>query len=170
MRRKPGAHLSREGIALARQVGAASGSFDLVVTSTIPRAIETAIAMGFAVDRTVEAFGVLTDGVEREVSWPSDFAAVAAAVRHGGAAQRFAAEQAQLWQDLVTGLPEGGRLLIISHGHIVDLGAVGSLPDADHAGWGGPIGYCEGVRVEYDGAQRRGGLLRVSDADRLVEN
>ena len=45
MRRKPGAHLSQDGIALARLVGGTAGPFSLVVTSTIPRAIETAIAM-----------------------------------------------------------------------------------------------------------------------------
>jgi broad specificity phosphatase PhoE len=46
MRRKPGAHLSQDGIELARLVGETSGPFSLVVTSPIPRAIETAIAMG----------------------------------------------------------------------------------------------------------------------------
>ena len=44
MRRKPGAHLSQDGIALARLIGENAGPYDLVVTSTIPRAVETAIA------------------------------------------------------------------------------------------------------------------------------
>jgi hypothetical protein len=50
MRRKPGAHLSREGIALAGLV-AGDTRYDLVVTSDIPHAIETAIAMGLEVDQ-----------------------------------------------------------------------------------------------------------------------
>ena len=51
MRTPPSEHLSREGVDLARRVGATLGSYDLVVTSDLPRAIETAIVMGYAVDR-----------------------------------------------------------------------------------------------------------------------
>lgn len=50
MRSKPGKHLSQAGVSLARHVGETMGSFDRVVTSTLARAFETAIAMGFAVD------------------------------------------------------------------------------------------------------------------------
>ena len=50
MRRKPGQRLSQDGIELARLVGDGSGHFDLVVSSDVPRAIETAIAMGYEVN------------------------------------------------------------------------------------------------------------------------
>ena len=53
---------------------------------------------------------------------------------------------------------------------VVELGAVASLPDADHAGWGEAIGYCEGVRLVYDENGCRGDLLRLPDAQRLIEN
>jgi hypothetical protein len=49
-----GSHLSARGVALARAVGAELGPIARVLTSTSPRAIETAIAMGLAVDETVE--------------------------------------------------------------------------------------------------------------------
>jgi hypothetical protein len=49
-----GSHLSAEGVVLARLVGESLGPFASVVTSASPRAIETAVAMGFAVDDTVE--------------------------------------------------------------------------------------------------------------------
>jgi broad specificity phosphatase PhoE len=45
-----GSQLSQEGVALAREVGASMGPFVCVVTSVVPRARETAVAMGFAVD------------------------------------------------------------------------------------------------------------------------
>jgi hypothetical protein len=45
-----GSHLSAEGVALAREIGSQIGPFDLVLTSHSPRTLETAIAMGFAVD------------------------------------------------------------------------------------------------------------------------
>ena len=46
MRVQPGQHLNQAGVALARRVGETMGPFALVVTSTLPRAYETAIAMG----------------------------------------------------------------------------------------------------------------------------
>jgi hypothetical protein len=45
-----GSQLSQEGVDLARRLGASTGPFARVVTSVVPRARETAIAMGFAVD------------------------------------------------------------------------------------------------------------------------
>ena len=52
---RPGQHLSQWGVLLARRVGDELGPFDRVVTSPLPRCIETAVAMGFAVDETIEA-------------------------------------------------------------------------------------------------------------------
>jgi broad specificity phosphatase PhoE len=49
-----GSHLSAEGVVLARLVGDSLGPFAVVVTSASPRAIETAVAMGLAVDDTVK--------------------------------------------------------------------------------------------------------------------
>lgn len=170
MRRKPGAHLSREGIALARRVAESSESFDLVVTSIIARAVETAIAMGFEVDRTLEALGQVPDGVMAEVGWPSPFARVAQAVAAGGAAGPFAAALAQLWREIAAELPDGGRALIVTHGSFVELGAVASLPEADHASWGDAIGYCEGIALSYESDRCSGEILRVPAEYRLIEN
>jgi broad specificity phosphatase PhoE len=170
MRRKPGQHLSREGIALARLVAEGTQPYDLVVTSTIPRAVETAIAMGVEVDQCLEELGQLPDAVFNELGWPSPFARVAHAVAADGPAARFAEEQARLWQEIAEQIPDGGRALIVSHGLFVELGAVASLPDADHAAWGEAIGYCEGVRLFYDGHDRRGELLRLPEEYRLIEN
>ena len=170
MRRKPGAHLSREGIALARMVANGAPKYDLVVTSTIPRAVETALVMGFEVDRCLEDLGHLAADAEAEIGWPSPFGSVALAVAANGAAARFAGKQTQIWQNIMGQLPDGGRALVISHGLIVELGAVGSLPDADHALWGDAFGYCEGIRlVSHDGGLQ-GELLRLPEDQRLIEN
>ena len=45
-----GSQLSQAGVDLARSLGATMGPFARVATSVVPRARETAIAMGFAVD------------------------------------------------------------------------------------------------------------------------
>src|SRR2546422_10576967 len=45
-----GSALSQQGVSLARRIGETVQGFDLVVTSDIPRAVETALAMGLAID------------------------------------------------------------------------------------------------------------------------
>ena len=52
---------------------------------------------------------------------------------------------------LASSLPDNGRTLLVSHGGIIELGAIASLPEADHASWGGGLDYCEGVRLSFDG-------------------
>lgn len=48
-----GSQLSQEGVDYARRLGAAMGPFAYIVTSVVPRARETAIAMGFAVGQEI---------------------------------------------------------------------------------------------------------------------
>lgn len=164
MRTKPGQHLSQAGVSLARKVGEEIGPFARVVTSTLPRAFETAIAMGFAVAEQVAALSP-PDDVSAGIRWPATFAQVAEAVRQGGPAARFAREQAHVLQHIVAELPEGEAALVISHGGIVELAAIGCLPDADFAAWGEHCDYCEGVCLAYDGEQFVSAeVLRVNPA------
>ena len=53
---------------MARQIGDRIGRpFDLVLASHSPRTLETAIAMGFAVDEQLEALGDIPPGVMAEI-------------------------------------------------------------------------------------------------------
>lgn len=151
MRVKPGQRLSQAGVELARRVGSAAGPFDRVITSTIPRAYETALAMGFAVDEQLEALGMIDDGVEAEVAWDAGFAAWADAARRSGVVARYVQKQAVFVREVAAALPPGGSALVVSHGGIVEAQAVGCLPDADHAAWGGACSWCEGARLMFDG-------------------
>ena len=96
MRVGQGQHLSQEGVDLARRVGATMGRFDRVVTSALPRAFETAIAMGFAVDEQVEALGAMSADVSREADWQRGCAEFQRAARLGGATAGYVREQGQL--------------------------------------------------------------------------
>jgi hypothetical protein len=107
--------------------------------------------MGFAVDGEYEELYQMGDDVEEEVHWPASFGSYAFAVKRNGAAARFAKKQADLWRKITKALPDGGAALIISHGGIVELGAIGCLPEANHAAWGAHFEYCEGVRLHFDG-------------------
>ncbi len=151
MRVKPGQHLSQEGIDLARRVGDTMGPFNRVITSTLPRAYETAIAMGFAVDKQTDIMSMMPDGVEAAVgSWDAGFAAFAEAARSNGATARFARDLASFLNQVATSLPDGGAALVISHGGFMEAAAVGCLPDMDFSTWGGHCDYCEGVRLIFE--------------------
>jgi broad specificity phosphatase PhoE len=173
MRTRPGKHLSQAGVELARRCGNSMGPFDRVVTSKLPRAFETAIAMGFAVDDQIGLLGSIGEAVSDEFDWTHGFPAVANAVQHGSQTAAYTAKQAQRWHSIVADLPDGSRTLIISHGGIIEAGAVGCLPDADHAAWGRALDYCEGVRLLHDGARFTGiEIIRLTDSpidERIVK-
>jgi broad specificity phosphatase PhoE len=148
-------HLSQDGINLARRVGATMGPFARVVTSHITRTLETAVAMGFAVDEQLPVLGEISPEVWTEVGhherweWDAPFTTFARLVQQGGATARLGQSQAEAWQAIAENLPEGGRALVISHGRVIEAGAVTCFPDADHAAWGPPYGKCEGFRLVY---------------------
>jgi broad specificity phosphatase PhoE len=150
IRAKPGQHLNQSGVTLARLVGQNLGPFDRVVTSTLVRAFETAIAMGFAVDEQVELMSTYGDDVEHEAPWPQSFAAYARAVRRGGAAGQYANQLAGYYAGLADYLADGRAALVVNHGGVLELGVVAAFPDADYESWGGAADYCEGARLDWE--------------------
>jgi len=157
-----GDHLNQTGITLARLVGQNIGPFDRVITSTLPRAFDTAVAMGFAVDEQNDLISSYTAAVEREVPWPQEFETYAEFVKREGAAAKFAHKLAKYYREIMNHLGEGHSALVISHGGIVELSVVGCLLEEDFSTWGGPVSYCEGARLYWDGKFIRAEVLRVN--------
>lgn len=155
-RDRPGQHLSQWGVTLARRVGAGLGPFDRVVTSPLPRCVETAVAMGFAVDEVCaqlagdDGRGETFPGAA-EVDWAAGYAGFARLIGRHSALADFVGVQAEIWRSIARALPDGGRALIVGHGGAFLTGAaVVCQPRADHAAWGAGNGYCEGVRLSFD--------------------
>jgi broad specificity phosphatase PhoE len=144
-------HLSREGLELARRVGRASGAFDRVVTSPRVRAIETAEAMGFVVDARLEELGSLPPSIARRVDGGGlvtfgEFVHLAGAYPEvRDVAERLAAA----WGREIARVREGGRVLMISHAGILELGVVGAVGDRA-ANWGESLAPLEGVRLDWE--------------------
>ena len=164
--RGQGSHLSPEGVALARRIGREIGPCDLVLTSPVPRALETAIAMGFAVNDCLEALGDLAPAVSAEIghherwAWEAPFVRFAHVVRQGGSTTRMGEQQREAWTRALESVPTGGCVLIISHGRIIESGLVTCIPDGDFAAWGPPFQHCEGVRMTFDEGRFQGVQLR----------
>ncbi len=157
-----GDHLNQTGVTLARLVGQNIGPFDRVVTSTLPRAFETAVAMGFAVDEQNELLNTYGHAVEKEAPWPQSFDYYSGVVKHGGAAAKYARKLAKYYAGLMDFVAEGRSALVINHGGVVELGVVGCLPDYDFSAWGGSVGYCEGARLFWEDQFTHAEELRVS--------
>ncbi len=158
-----GLHLSPRGVSLAREVGRASGRFDRVVTSPKPRAVETARAMGYEVDAELSELEEVPEEVAHRLDErsPTSFAEYAELVRSSREAATYAAHLARTWLAELERVPDGGRLLLISHSGIIELGTAGAVGAAVEE-WGPGLGFLEGVQLErLRGRWGRAEVLRV---------
>ncbi len=146
----PQPHVSQLGVDLARRTGDEMGKFDRVISSTVPRAFETALAMGYAVDEQIEQIGMMSDEVTAAVQWNAGFTAWLKASRNSREVAQYTQALGDLLRSIVRTLPDGGRGLIISHGGIVEAAIVGCLPADTHFADDAACGYCEGVRLAFD--------------------
>jgi broad specificity phosphatase PhoE len=162
LRNIPEAHLNQTGVTLARSVGQNLGPFARVVTSTHPRAFETAIAMGFAVDEQNELMSSFGEDVMAEAPWPLSFAEYSAIVKRNGAAGKYAHQLAKVYADIMNHVAEGGAALVVNHGGVLELGVAACLSETDFDSWGDAVDYCEGARLFWnDNGFTRGEVLRV---------
>lgn len=150
-RNVPQPHLSQLGVDLARRAGEGLGKFDRVVTSTIPRAFETAIAMGYAVDEQIEQLGLMTEAVTATTKWNAGFTAWRLAAQSSPIVARYTQVMADVLRAIVRTLPDEGRALIISHGGIVEASVVGCVPVSTSFADDAACGYCEGARLVFNG-------------------
>lgn len=162
-RNAPQLHLSQEGVSLARRVGNDMGHYERVVTSTLPRAYETAIAMGYAVDYELEELLPANGLVSTEVDLDASFVEVARAVKLGRHAANYAQDMAKLWRELIALAGDGGSVLVVTHGGVIELGVVACFPNADATQWGPAASYCEGARLTFDNAFTGIEILRVTN-------
>ncbi len=153
-----GSTLSAEGVQLARLVGSAMGPFALVVASLIPRTLETALAMGFAVDELVEMGAGGWEEATAEIDHRSLRSDDELYLRYmdrfaaGGAVTEVGRRQAALWEQVTTRIGAGEAALVVSHGGLIEPALIAALPDGwDHSRWGRGFEQCEGVRLNWDG-------------------
>ena len=171
--RSRGSALSAEGIVLARMVGRSLEPFAYVVTSTSPRAIETAVAMGFAVDDTVELpSGYVAGEVEHhgQWRWPRPYRTYAALIGRRGGIATVAEANRRIWKRVVQVVPDGAAALVVGHGGGIEPGLVACLPDADHDLWGAPFGHCDGARLGFTEGRFVSIQFRRAPARRLPGN
>jgi broad specificity phosphatase PhoE len=143
-----GSHLSSEGVAIARRVGATLGPFARVIASPEPRTLETAVAMGFAVDDVADVECKYVPGEfdhHAQWEWDQPFARLASLIGSGGKLANLAHRDRTRWLRWASETADDGRVLVVSHGGSIEPVLVACLPDADHRTWGQPFSHCDGA-------------------------
>ncbi|GAB4054185.1 phosphoglycerate mutase family protein [Catellatospora paridis] len=149
-----GSHLSGDGVAAARAAGEALGPVGYVLTSMSPRAMETAVAMGFAVDDTAEMpSGYVPGEVDHhdQWRWERPFVTYAELIAAGRGLADVALANRALWLAALARVPDGATALVVGHGGTLEPGLVACAPDADHAVWGPAFGHLHGATLDFDG-------------------
>jgi broad specificity phosphatase PhoE len=133
-----GSHLSAQGVALARAVGAELGQIAYVLTSAAPRAIETAVAMGVAVDDAVDLPSGYVPGevgFHEQWAWAQPWVRYAELVARGGGLAAVARAHRAAWVQAVASVAVGEAALVVSHGGAIEPTLVACLPHAGHDHW-----------------------------------
>lgn len=145
-----GSDLSREGVTAARSLGARLGEFDHVVASTSPRTMETAIAMGFAVDDLMEMPSPTETGEVEFHSWREwndPYTTLRSMSLESRAIAAFLDKQAKRALDVVDRLGKRDRVLMVGHGGWIEA-VVASLVEPDQlARVGGSFWHLDGIRL-----------------------
>lgn len=151
-----GSELSARGVALARAVGDGLGQISYVVTSAVPRAMETAIAMGCSVDEAVHLPSGYVSGEvahHEQWSWPRPYVRYAEMLGHASGLAAVTRVHEAVWAETVNAVPEGATALVVCHGGAIEPTLVTCLPNAAHASWGGPFAHCDGARLGFHGGR-----------------
>jgi broad specificity phosphatase PhoE len=163
-RRDPGGvHLNAAGRAQASALRSTRSDFDRVVASPKPRAVESAEAMGYVVDATIVELGETPDdiGARIDALSPRSFADYLTLFERSPPVADYARESADRWRVELERVPDGGALLMISHGGLIELGTVAALRERTRD-WGPVLSYLEGARLTWDGHRWvDGAVLRV---------
>lgn len=145
-----GSHLSHDGVRAARELGASLGRFDYVLASTSPRTMETAIAMGAAVDDLVEMPSPVETGeiafhAWRE--WGDPFTTLRDRARESDAVDAYLAREVERLLAATGDLGDGCRALVVGHGGWIESVVAGILEPRVLATIGGSFWHLDGIRL-----------------------
>jgi hypothetical protein len=148
-----GSHLSQAGVDAARVEGQPLAEMRYVAVSESPRALETAIAMGFAVDEVV---GIAGANVTGEVGfhewweWSNPWVAFAERIAARPKLASYAEAQVAILRRATDVLGDGDVALLIGHGGWIEPTVVSAVGADRIENWGPSFQHLEGVRLSED--------------------
>ena len=148
-----GSHLSAAGVRSARVLGESLPSFTYVAVGDQPRHLETALALGSAVDEQVSwPSGYVVGEVAHhdQWSWPEPFVTYAGLLTEGSGLASVVAAHLGHWRRVLARVGEGEAGLVVSSGGSIEPVLVAAVPGAEHATWGGALHHLEGAALTWD--------------------
>lgn len=150
-RDKPLLNLSDEGINLAVIASKHLKKPDICISSGIQRADETARALGFEIDFIKEDFALFPTEIMSEINWYDGLEKFSDLYKSSKKFRTYANLLKKSIIDELKRVQDGERILIISHGGIIESAIVGCLPNYDFSYFGSYFDYCEGGELVFDG-------------------
>jgi len=116
--------------------------------------------MGYSVNGELPDLAGLPDEIEEwaERRSPRTFADYVTLVNSDPSAQGHAESLAEHLRTSLAGIADGGRLLVVSHGGVIELSAVGALGGAT-AVWGPTLEPLDGVELRLDAPGWKDGIV-----------
>ncbi len=147
-----GKNLTQVGVNQAHAMTMQLPRPDRVISSPKPRAVQTAVAMGYAVDETFEEMAKMGADVDQDLGWTetASLAMLAGRLAAPGPAHAYARAQSALIREALTRVPDAGVLWVVSHGGVVECQLFGLLQAAAWPAHEPVFGRCEGAIVRVD--------------------
>ena len=149
-----GSHLSQEGVDAARGERPRLQRVRYAAVSESPRTLETAIAMGFAVDDVV---GIGGSNVTGEVGfhewweWPNPWEVFAERIATRPKLAAYAEAQLDIVRRAVDSVGDEEVALLIGHGGWIEPTVIAAVGVDRVEDWGSSFHHLEGVRLSEDG-------------------
>jgi len=140
-------HLNAEGVRAARLLGDRLGPMEYVATSPAQRCIETAVALGCAVQQEADELALPEDDDRMaELDRVRTFSDAVRLAAHGMHLPTYARELRLFVDRAANALLDNQDALLVTHGGIVEL--IAAAVDASAAvQFSDGVGYCDGVRI-----------------------
>lgn len=142
---------------MARTIGSTLGPFDRVVVSDVPRTMETALVMGFSVNEVIATSH--GDGIwdafckHDHWAWTEPFVRYRDLIKESRALAELGQTLVECWTNVLESASSSASVLVISHGHLMEVAFVTCFEDRDLAKIGPAFSHGEGFRVTYDNGQ-----------------
>ncbi|MHB8548564.1 MAG: histidine phosphatase family protein [Thermoplasmataceae archaeon] len=143
-------HLSPEGILLAEETGRRLGGYQVVFSSPLPRAVETAKAMSGMIPEVLFELGDvdLLDSLLGMHSIPS-MESLSRVYRSSTELARLSETLEKTIAKIVGNHENEQKTLIVSHNGIIQLCVVSVMREKSLSGIPYHAGYCQGFRLHY---------------------
>lgn len=168
--RESGSLLSPDGVRQARRLGErlTPAPVSYVMTGPDRRHVETAIAMGYAVDDMVSWPSGYVAGVvdhHDQWRWDSPYERYAELLQTSRDLREVAEVHLRHWQRAIDRVMDGEAALIVSSGGSIEPVLVAAHPEGDLASYGSALHHLDGATLSFD----RGRCVEITIRRRFDE-